>query len=389
MNKKSTTQKQQRFLATLYMNTRDNRYSHCDVSEAFFIPSQRFQKIFGEDYKAKIDGIIRCVDESFKKKTAWAKGKTRAYVFTPEGEKLVASFKLQPQRRPTTPGSYYEEKINVHALQELLTSPDNFKNKEDYLCTQLYMQHVDKAEGINFVTYRRTGRIGRRFANAPSLQSLPKYVRYAIINDCTDIDMVNAHPTLMLALAKKHGIDTKALNAYISKREEALTHIQSFYSVDRKAAKQLVLMISYGARANISSAENAFSTWAKDNGASLKYDGYNVKNSKFIDAFSNEIMNVKMAVIDNEIQPSDRTGNSNRDFAIFLQHIEDRALSLVEAYMHYRSIKVSSLMFDGLLVQGHISNEHLHEIEKHLNKFLAEQFQINTIDLKLSKQYYK
>ena len=151
----------------------------------------------------------------------------------------------------------------------------------------------------------------------------------------------------------------------------------------------MVLMISYGARANISSAENAFSTWAKDNGASLKYDGYNVKNSKFIDAFSNEIMNVKMAVIDNEIQPSDRTGNSNRDFAIFLQHIEDRALSLVEAYMHYRSIKVSSLMFDGLLVQGHISNEHLNEIEKHLNKFLAEQFQINTIDLKLSKQYYK
>ena len=79
------------------------------------------------------------------------------------------------------------------------------------------------------------------------LQSISKKMRHAICKDLMyDIDMVNAHPTLLLYYCNKNGIECEQLKKYVNNREEMLRDLLQCLEVDRDGAKKDLLAIING-----------------------------------------------------------------------------------------------------------------------------------------------
>ena len=86
---------------------------------------------------------------------------------------------------------------------------------------------------------------------AMSLQSLKKDVRKALTYDTyTDIDMVNAHPTILSPLFAKLKIPCPLMDTYVSEREKILTET----GLSRNDAKQAFISLMYGGKPR----ENAY-----------------------------------------------------------------------------------------------------------------------------------
>ena len=86
--------------------------------------------------------------------------------------------------------------------------------------------------------------LGRLFAhNNESLQSFPFDIRNPLIEKYYwDVDMVNAHYTILSVLADNWGLKTDAIRQYIDNRDEELTRVSS----NRKIAKTSFLKVAYG-----------------------------------------------------------------------------------------------------------------------------------------------
>ena len=93
------------------------------------------------------------------------------------------------------------------------------------------------------------------------LQYLRQEIRHTLANGiCTDIDIVNCHPVLLLQILQTKYNDYKqrfkGLYKYIKSRSEILDRVQSQYNVDRDTAKNLFIRILYGGN---------FEKWLSDN----------------------------------------------------------------------------------------------------------------------------
>jgi hypothetical protein len=88
---------------------------------------------------------------------------------------------------------------------------------------------------------------GRLYADKSlSLQNFKKEIRhYLARDDYIDIDMVNAHPTIIYQYCKKHNIECSYLEYYVNNREDLLSKIQTRHEIDRDAAKKLILRLVY------------------------------------------------------------------------------------------------------------------------------------------------
>lgn len=91
---------------------------------------------------------------------------------------------------------------------------------------------------------------GRLFAEGPSLQSLLRKLRHTLARDLYhDLDMVNAHPALLLQM---DGVgDLPHLRSYTAARDERLRELQTLnaaadMAVSRDSAKQTVLAVING-----------------------------------------------------------------------------------------------------------------------------------------------
>lgn len=83
--------------------------------------------------------------------------------------------------------------------------------------------------------------MGGRLFSGLSIQGLPKKIRGFLVREHTvDIDMVNAHPTILSYLCKKHNIHSAELNNYITNREKIL----SLFSDREKAKTQFLISVN-------------------------------------------------------------------------------------------------------------------------------------------------
>lgn len=84
---------------------------------------------------------------------------------------------------------------------------------------------------------------GRIFGPS-SLQSCKRIIRHSIVRkDCIDIDMVNAHPVLLLHVCKILNISAPTLNQYVENREILLEELMKEYKLTRDKAKEILLCI--------------------------------------------------------------------------------------------------------------------------------------------------
>jgi len=384
---------QTKYLVHLFTMIASGKLDHQNIKGSIWISSSEFQSVIGPDYKVILKEFFYVADDTYVLPSKNQKGICKAYrptetfyAFVQQAiEKNPEAIATRKLRKGT---QYYFEEINLKALDGIINAGLNFcKNKEDLITARLLRLACD-LNGINAVSYRRNnGCKGRQFATSISLQTMPKYIRFAIINNVTDIDMVNCHPVLIKAFMHKAAPDitTLAIDEYISNRETILENIQNFYKVERKAAKELLLMVGYGA--SISNINGAFGEWVDKNKAKLKIKGLTMENEPFLIKYQAEMKQAKTSLLALPEAQEFVSGNQNRSLALFVQSVEDEVLQMIEGWMNWKGIEVSTLMFDGIMIKGSVTQSDISNIEKNINKFLHERYSLD-IDMKLSQKYY-
>jgi len=128
----------------------------------------------------------------------------------------------------------FTEKVDVHAVRWLLAnlSPDFIKahmgvgeervGAFNYTYIKRVLQNYDKHNGVVEVSYSKKDKFGILRDYGEGIQSIPYQFRGLICKQMTDVDMVNAHPTIIWNLCKKHGVPCLYLDEYIKNRKEVI-----------------------------------------------------------------------------------------------------------------------------------------------------------------------
>ena len=100
---------------------------------------------------------------------------------------------------------------------------------------------------IHFCLSKDGEQAGRLYPKrgAVSLQNLKGDVRKALSHDTyTDVDMVNAHPTILSQLFEREGLTCPHLGRYVAEREACLAET----GMTRKDAKTAFILLMYGGK---------------------------------------------------------------------------------------------------------------------------------------------
>jgi muconolactone delta-isomerase len=197
-----------------------------------------------------------------------------------------------------------------------------------------------------FTLQTNWGNEGRLFCGN-SVQGLPKIFRGFLLRNTTttDIDMVNAHPRLLLYLCKLHQLHCPELTYYVENRDAIL----NAYGGDREAGKVLYLKAVNNDKLDKTETNKAFKEFDKE----MK------ELQKQVTALPEYSEIVKTTP---ETKLYNWYGSAiNRILCAF----ENKVLQVAVRVVNRRQIEICSLMFDGLLVYGdyYETPELLREIE--------------------------
>ncbi len=254
-----------------------------------------------------------------------------------------------------------EERVDINKVSYLL---ENYTYEEfltNFIGTQkdaktMFNKIVkylnSKVSGERLVRYNYIkGRVdGRLFGEANSIQGLPKNVRGFICDGITtDIDMVNAHPSILKKLCDEHNIECPNLYLYINERKYYLNKIAEEDNITYEQAKQKILIATNSNR-KINSNNAFMKSYSKEMGA-LQKAFMNIREYDYIKEYARR---------ENNFEGS------------FINHIlcihENIILSSIIDWVKNYSIEIHSLMFDGLMVYGEITEPTLLDIQKHISK---------------------
>ena len=140
------------------------------------------------------------------------------------------------------------ENFDQHKLNYILQNQNTFREKmrescfdDNYNPFAILTKYLIKSRnGTITTTYHQNNNRGRFYANGSlSLQSVPREIRHTIATNYIDIDMVNAHPVILLHLCKAKGFTPKILSRYCKNRDTLLPKLK----VSKEAAKTCILSI--------------------------------------------------------------------------------------------------------------------------------------------------
>jgi hypothetical protein len=368
-----------------------SRVAHKNVEGAVHFTTAEVQ-IMTPDYHKAISTYFNCVDDSFER------GKfTRAYTFKPIA---IETMEYVLYKCPEYLGKYkrddsgkkkYFEHYSMPAINRLL-SENNFKQSGDRLFLK-YLQLSCSSDGVLTVTYSQRAVKARRFADGPSLQGCPNYLRFQInAKAITDIDLGLAHPTIILGLLKRvdEDADCPALESYVGDREFCVSQIIKETAVTREAAKTLFNMVVYGASLSLAADWScAAHDWIKKSGAQIKIIDGRFQWPEIIYNISKELKDgrEKILALPEFKEIFDGAENRASCLALAVSMVENDVLSLMEAFFEYKGKTVSTLLFDGLHLQGRTDKTEIKELEKGIKARLLKTWQIDC-DMKLKTTEY-
>jgi hypothetical protein len=164
----------------------------------------------------------------------------------------------------------FKEKIDMVVLTKLIKSnllqeyPAEWIN-EHTLPYKVEEEHLVKIRSSTKNSYlsvkynRAKHGIGRFYPNkSVSLGALRRQIRHTIaVDDYVDIDIVNAHPVLLVQLCEANGIKCDKLADYVNNRAKYLQQVANEYGInERDKQKNLFIRLLYF---------GSFNQWAKDN----------------------------------------------------------------------------------------------------------------------------
>ena len=161
----------------------------------------------------------------------------------------------------------------------------------------------------------------------------------------------------------------------------------NFYQVDRKAAKELMLQVSYGSGLKYivkkSGDQPAYTNWINENNAVQRVVDGKTQAPLFLREYKREMSDIGKAIVSSADWLAESKKSLSSKVSIYVQDMEDRCLAEMEAFCAEKGIKVMALAFDGMMVEG--TGHNFHECEIRINKMLKEVYDID-VELKLAKK---
>jgi hypothetical protein len=161
-------------------------------------------------------------------------------------------------------GLVYNEYINIDNALKILKNWDNIISKfpegrkrflqekqkdfDPLISLKKICKNKLPINNVNYLPSKQLKNMGRLFAQSASLQNLPREFRGAIGENYYDLDMKNAHPTILLQYCKKNDIKCETLEHYVNNRDEIIKTIMNEYELDKDDVKQLFLSIMNGGK---------------------------------------------------------------------------------------------------------------------------------------------
>jgi hypothetical protein len=261
----------------------------------------------------------------------------------------------------------------------LLFSKASTKRHKDYNLQGEYKKIIDycKLQKENQykleVEYHQKGNnnnIGRCIGNGPCMQRLFNGFRGVLMDGITyDLDMKNAHPTILYNLCRQFDIKATALYRYINEREEIFDNVNKTDGISRGECKN-----------------NLFLRSLNKSDLTIKYNNKKIKNKFFLE-FDAEIKIIQKELISKfdkdtianyekcikEDKEYNRIGSL---FNIILSDYENKILQKALDFIKNETIyKISVLMFDGFMIEIPEGAEfNINNVLSELNKITKDDF---------------
>ena len=187
---------------------------------------------------------------------------------------------------------------------------------------------------------------------ALGIQNMSRRIRHTLCRDFMyDIDMKNAHPTLLSWYCHDNGIDCAGLDAYIANREEYLADWMVRKNANRDDAKAHFLAIINGRRVKLASEDP---DWYKEFYSGMRH-------------ITESIVKLRPELYELAKKSKDRRGTDYNIDGTAVNYVmcslENRALIAAFDYLTEEGIEVGSLVFDGLMIyKDKVTPERLPEV---------------------------
>ena len=130
--------------------------------------------------------------------------------------------------RYDTKKAHYLKNMTLEQFVTFRNKPEKSKkdNTDKYkllrnICNVII--HNNGQFDMNYAYSRDTHpELGGRYYSCNGIQGVSKFIRGFLASHTTDIDMKNAHPTILKWICKKHNIDCPQLSYYVENRETIL-----------------------------------------------------------------------------------------------------------------------------------------------------------------------
>lgn len=237
--------------------------------------------------------------------------------------------------------------ISMTKAQFLKFYSNEYKEDEndDDLITQYYkiINYCKNMKKNNYkieMNYKQTKTTpeGRLFSEGASLQNIWKSFRSVLCEGMyIDLDMKNAHPTILLKICKLNKIeDTKHLLQYINERDSIFTMLSSELGTNKEEIKKLFLK----------SINSCYSI--------EKFNKKKIKNNFFIN-FDKEMKQIQKYIysIYFNIIGKDLQDEENKEGKLLNRLLcthENLLLNRIIDYNNNNKINTGVLMFDGLMI---------------------------------------
>jgi hypothetical protein len=211
-----------------------------------------------------------------------------------------------------------------------------------------FLKDLIKSKGVIKRLYKYTdatpvGEGGRLFCGN-SIQGIAKDFRGFLCKGiCTDIDMKNAHPKILLWLCDKYNISCPELREYCVKRNEILTNLTSQLGKSNDFWKTTILKM-------------VNTSWESRR-----------HKSEFLKKFDKEMKEIQSKLIQEDdlihiwnCRPTKTYNFLGSNINRILCHFENEILQIIVNELNKKGFEIMSLMFDGLMIYGnHYQNETL------------------------------
>lgn len=202
-----------------------------------------------------------------------------------------------------------------------------------------YYESLDD-KGVVTTNYHQRNNFGRYWASTFGLANMSRKVRHSICRDVYyDIDMKNAHPTLLSYYCHKHGIPCEHLDTYISNRDVLIREMMDYHGFTKDECKKELLVMLNGGKRDVSQSLQ----WIKD-----YYDGMrSIHNAIML----REPHYLQLAIKSKTYQGKKGYNIEGTTTNYVMCNLENMVLMYMYDFFKLQGISVGVLVFDGLMIE--------------------------------------